>query len=147
LEEIRERERGRERDMLDLSSEDGWQWSKFRIGKHARQDPNGVRGHGMARLPRRRRARERHGRSRRRRWRRPRAVRVPLALAPTPSSSPSRFGAGSGGGWAAAWEVSGGRGRGEGATRGGEGGRERRGEGYIAMARCDSAEVARRGTC
>ena len=37
--------------MLDLSSEDGWQWSKFRIGKHARQDPNGVRGHGMARLP------------------------------------------------------------------------------------------------
>jgi len=51
LEEIRERERGRERDMLDLSSEDGWQWSKFRIGKHARQDPNGVRRHGMARLP------------------------------------------------------------------------------------------------
>ena len=37
--------------MLDLSSEDGWQWSKFRIGKHARQDPNGVRGHDMARLP------------------------------------------------------------------------------------------------
>ena len=51
MEEIGERERGRERDMLDLSSEDGWQWSKFRIGKHARQDPNGVRGHGMARLP------------------------------------------------------------------------------------------------
>ena len=37
--------------MLDLSSEDGWQWSKSCIGKHARQDPNGVRGHGMARLP------------------------------------------------------------------------------------------------
>ena len=37
--------------MLDLSSEDGWQWSKFRIGKHARQDPNDVRGHDMARLP------------------------------------------------------------------------------------------------
>jgi len=78
LEEIRERERGRERDMLDLSSEDGWQWSKFRIGKHARQDPNGVRGHGMARLP--------GGVARQipaRRWRRPRAVRAPLVLAPT----------------------------------------------------------------
>ena len=74
MEEIRERER----DMLDLSSEDGWQWSKFRIGKHARQDPNDVRRHGMVRLP--------GGVAQQipaRRWRRPRAVRAPLVLAPT----------------------------------------------------------------
>ena len=39
-----ERERGRERDMPDLSSEDD-------LGKYVRQDPNSVCGHSMARTP------------------------------------------------------------------------------------------------